>query len=313
MKTGARDRWSSRARLSRARSASSHATPGRALRVCVAGSLAGGAAARMGQVNLRGSTSVGLARTYSLHVPAGLEHPEGLVVNLHGAGAIGAGWECGDELRRRRRCARRFVVVYPDGIDFSWADGRGASVARPSRELTTSASSPDWSPSWSPTSASIRATCSPPGCQLVRSWSTASPVNAPTLFAAIAPVAGTLGANMGCAPSRPVAVLATHGTADPVVPFNGGPMVGRGGPSDIISAPEMAARWSEAGGPVGVPTRSTVGGHIWPGGASAGGGAVLRQLTRGSGTGGLADSYALRSISMTALKSLSAWSAANLA
>jgi polyhydroxybutyrate depolymerase len=87
------------------------------------------------------------------------------------------------------------------------------------------------------------------------------------VFAAIAPVAGTLGANVGCAPSRPVAVLETHGTADPVVPFNGGPMVGRGGPSDIISAPEMAARWRQAGGPVDF-RQIDGGGHIWPGDAS---------------------------------------------
>jgi polyhydroxybutyrate depolymerase len=64
-----------------------------------------------------------------------------------------------------------------------------------------------------------------------------------------------------------VAVLETHGTADPVVPFNGGPMVGRGGPSNIISAPQMVARWRQAGGPV--EFRQIDGGdHFWPGDAS---------------------------------------------
>jgi polyhydroxybutyrate depolymerase len=82
------------------------------------------------------------------------------------------------------------------------------------------------------------------------------------VFAAIAPVAGTLGVNVGCAPSRPVAVLATHGTADPVVPFNGGPSV-------IVSAPELAARWRQAGGDV-VLKQIDGGGHVWPGDVSEG-------------------------------------------
>jgi polyhydroxybutyrate depolymerase len=72
---------------------------------------------------------------------------------------------------------------------------------------------------------------------------------------------------MGCAPSQPVSALVTHGTADPVVPFNGGPMVGRGGPSDIISASELAARLRQAGGDVVLKQIDGLG-HIWPGDAS---------------------------------------------
>jgi polyhydroxybutyrate depolymerase len=43
-------------------------------------------------------------------------------------------------------------------------------------------------------------------------------------------------------------VLAIHGTADPVVPYYGGGMVGRGGASDILSAPAMVARWAAVDG-----------------------------------------------------------------
>jgi polyhydroxybutyrate depolymerase len=78
------------------------------------------------------------------------------------------------------------------------------------------------------------------------------------LSAAIAPVSGTLGVNVGCAPSRPVAVLETHGTADPIVPFDGGPMIGRGGPSTIVSAPSMIDRWREIDGCHGVPTEDVL-------------------------------------------------------
>ncbi|HEY9264518.1 MAG TPA: PHB depolymerase family esterase, partial [Mycobacterium sp.] len=68
------------------------------------------------------------------------------------------------------------------------------------------------------------------------------------VVAAIAPIAGTLGTAFPCAPSRPVSVLEIHGTADQVVPFNGGPMLGRGGPSDIVAAPALAQRWRELDG-----------------------------------------------------------------
>jgi polyhydroxybutyrate depolymerase len=70
----------------------------------------------------------GLPRTYQVHLPAGLDRPVGLVINLHGAG------QTGDEqaaVTNYNAIADQngFVVAYPDGIDFSWADGRGASVA----------------------------------------------------------------------------------------------------------------------------------------------------------------------------------------
>jgi polyhydroxybutyrate depolymerase len=68
------------------------------------------------------------------------------------------------------------------------------------------------------------------------------------LIAAVAPVAGTLGVGTPCNPSRPVSVLQTHGTADPIVPYNGGAMTGRGGASTIISAPALAERWRQADG-----------------------------------------------------------------
>ena len=63
----------------------------------------------------------GLDRTYQVHVPTGLDHPAGLVINLHGAGMTG-----GDQAAATNYDAiadqHGFVVAYPDGIDLSWAD-----------------------------------------------------------------------------------------------------------------------------------------------------------------------------------------------
>jgi polyhydroxybutyrate depolymerase len=120
--------------------------------------------------------------------------------------------------------------------------------------------------------------------------------NRADVFAGIAPVSGTLGAGVSCNPSRPVAILEVHGTADPLVPFDGGRMRGRGGTSNIVSASAMVERWRSADGCPRAPAAETLpntgdgtvvhrftstpcaagtavvfyrvddGGHTWPGG-----------------------------------------------
>ena len=219
----------------------------------------------------------GLQRTYVLHVPPGLEHPSGLVINLHGAGQTGAEQAA---VTNYNAVANQygFVVAYPDGIDMSWADGRGASV--PDRDGVDDVGF---------LSALIGQLAGdfaiPPGRVFVTGMSAGAfmanrlACDRADLVSAVVPVAGTLGAGVACNPSRPVSVMAVHGTADPVVPFDGGPMVGRGGPSDIISAPALADRWRAIDGcsaPAGVAATGCAdgtevvlvsiagAGHTWP-------------------------------------------------
>lgn len=187
----------------------------------------------------------GTMRTYRLHLPAG-GPPSGLVVNLHAAGATGA-----DQAALTHydgvADAYGFAVVYPDGIDYSWADGRGASV--PDRQGVDDVGF---------ISTLVDRLVAENGIPRGRVYATGLSAGGfmanrlacdrADLFAAIAPVAGTLGTNVGCNPSRPVSVLATYGTADPVVPFNGGPMTGRGGGSAVVSGPAMVDRWRQING-----------------------------------------------------------------
>jgi polyhydroxybutyrate depolymerase len=232
----------------------------------------------------------GLPRTYVLHVPPG--PPNGLVINLHSAGNTG-GTHAALTNYNAIADAHGFVVAYPDGIDFSWADGRGASV--PDRQGVDDVGF---------ISALVTKLVADFGIDPNRVYATGLSAGAfmanrlacqrADLFAAIAPVDGTLGTNVGCAPSEPVAVMATHGTADPVVPFNGGPMLGRGGGSTVVPATVMADTWRNingCGAPTEVPlpdagdgtrsvrissggcadgadvvfTRVDGGGHTWPG------------------------------------------------
>ena len=193
----------------------------------------------------------GLHRTYLLHAPAGVRRPVGLVLNLHGAGATGGAQAA---LTNYNAVADQngFVVVYPDGIDFSWADGRGASI--PDRQGVDDVGF---------LVALINQVTSDFGIERSHVFVTGMSAGAfmatrlacerADVVAAIAPVSGTLATNFPCSPSRPVSVLQVHGTADPVVPYNGGTMVGRGGVSDIVAAPAMADRWRALDGCSGMP------------------------------------------------------------
>jgi polyhydroxybutyrate depolymerase len=185
----------------------------------------------------------GLNRTYQLHVPANVERPAGLVINLHGAGETGGAQA---SLTNYDAVADQhgFAVVYPDGIDYSWADGRGASI--PDRRgvddvgfLVALADRLTDDLNISP--GKVFAT----GLSAGAFMATRLACQRADAVAAIAPVAGSLGSAVPCAPSRPVSVFATHGVADQVVPYAGGPMVGRGGSSDIVAPQAMVARWRD--------------------------------------------------------------------
>jgi polyhydroxybutyrate depolymerase len=183
----------------------------------------------------------GLPRTYLVHAPGG--PPNGLVINLHGAGMTG---QQQADLTGYNSVADGFgfVVAYPDGIDTSWADGRGASL--PDRQGVDdvgflSALIERLSHEYGIPAGHVFVTGMSAGAFMANRLV----CDRADLVTAFAPVAGTLGAATPCAPSRPVSVMAVHGTADPVVPYGGGVMNGRGGTSEIVSAPALAERWRE--------------------------------------------------------------------
>jgi polyhydroxybutyrate depolymerase len=224
----------------------------------------------------------GLPRTYQVHVPAGLDHPAGLVINLHGAGATGSGQAA---LTNYNAVADQygFVVAYPDGIDFSWADGRGAST--PDRQGVDDVgflvSLVDrLSRDYGIAPGRVYAT----GISAGAFMATRLACERADIVSAIAPVAGTLGSAFPCTPSRPVSVIEVHGTADPVVPFGGGTMLGRGGYSDIVAAPAMAQRWRELDGCPG-PVEDVLPGdvHRFTAAGCAGGAEVVFVQVDGGG------------------------------
>jgi polyhydroxybutyrate depolymerase len=233
-----------------------------------------------------------MERTYTLHVPPG--DPVGLVLNLHGGGGTGIGQR---NLTDFDTVAdnHNLLVVYPNGYDKSWADGRGASPA--DRRHVDDVGfliglAGKLQNDYGIAAGHVFVTGMSNGGFMANRLA----CERADVFAAVAPVAGTLGAKMVCNPSRPVSVWEAHGTADPLVHFNGGAVHGRGGLSHSISAVSMVNKWRTADACQGDPSAEALpsvgdgtvvhrfdstacaastevvfyqidnGGHTWPGG-----------------------------------------------
>jgi polyhydroxybutyrate depolymerase len=190
-------------------------------------------------------------RTYALHVPPG--DPVGLVLSLHGGGGTGIGQRGLTDFDTVAD-VNNLLVVYPDGYDKSWNDGRGASLAS-RRHLDDVgflvALVGKLQGDYNIAPGHVFAT----GMSNGGFMSNKLACDRADVFAAIAPVAGTLGAGVACNPSRPVSVLEAHGTDDPVVPFNGGNVRGRGGVSHSISVSSMVDKWRSVDGCQGNPSK----------------------------------------------------------
>lgn len=225
----------------------------------------------------------GLDRTYRVYRPAGLAATAPLVVMLHGVSGSGEqaensyGW---DPLAD----SARFVVAYPDGVGRSW-NGHGC-CGRAAREniddvgfITAMV-------------GQISAAVAIDKARVYASGMSNGGIMSYTLacnsgiFAAIGPNSATqLGA---CAAPHPTSVIHIHGTADRLVPYNGGDG------TSFVNGPSIAdvnAFWRKADhcgppditadAPVTTSTagcadnRSVVlitiagGRHEWPGGTTA--------------------------------------------
>ncbi|HVM75767.1 MAG TPA: PHB depolymerase family esterase [Candidatus Saccharimonadales bacterium] len=101
--------------------------------ILVAGAFLGvaalsGLATRGGHADQQGALQVdGRERTYTFHVGSGYDgtHAVPLVLALHGRLGQGSGQERLSHFDKLSD-EHGFIVVYPDGLDRSWADGRGA-------------------------------------------------------------------------------------------------------------------------------------------------------------------------------------------
>jgi polyhydroxybutyrate depolymerase len=221
-------------------------------------------------------------RTYRLYKPAGLPASAPLVVMLHGGFGSAAqaersyGWD-------RLADSSKFVVAYPDGLNRAWNVNGGGCCGRPAKESIDdvgfiTAAVADIGRNVSIDASRVYAAGMSNGGML--SYTLACDT---TLFAAIGPVSGTQ--FDPCRSPHPASVMAIHGTADPLIPYGGGP--GRGfvhinGPPipdlnafwrkvDQCQAPSVTTSGSVTTSTAGcADNRSVVlitidgGGHHWP-------------------------------------------------
>lgn len=170
----------------------------------------------------------GLERTYRIHVPAARDGGRSvpLLIALHGGGGTGEKMErlaLGGLTALAERAG--FVVVYPDGIEKHWNDGRAKVKYRAHREKIDDVGF---------IAALIDRLAQEHGIDRQRVYVTGISnggmmsnrlaCELADKIAGIAPVAANMPADLVsmCAPSRPISVLMMGGVDDPMMPWAGG-------------------------------------------------------------------------------------------
>ncbi|MFO0760993.1 MAG: PHB depolymerase family esterase [Byssovorax sp.] len=191
----------------------------------------------------------GRDRTFVLHVPASAPAAgtRMLILALHGNGGQGVQQE---DLTGFSALSDRdgFVVIYPDGIDKSWADGRGTTDAdmQGVDDVGFLRALIDWAvQNQGVDPKNVHATghsnggmmASRLGCDLSDKIASIGP-NAAELPELVSKT---------CAPVHPMSVMTFHGTDDPFVPYGGGELP-KGAGGVVLGAEAARTFWAEKAG-----------------------------------------------------------------
>ena len=198
-------------------------------------------------------TSGGLTRSYSLYVPPALQSPRTLVVMLHGGGGSGAGMMRSYGMNDVA-AQHGFAVVYPDGLERQWNDGR-PDAPRPWRAQYGDVDDVGFITALVERIATDlqidRAHIYVAGHSNGGFMAQHLACTHAELFAAFASVAATMprGFASTCAPSKAISALLVHGTNDPLVPYGGGEItLGRTTRGAVLGALPSVARWRNLDG-----------------------------------------------------------------
>lgn len=199
----------------------------------------------------------GLIRTYCLYVPGSLDqsNPVPLVLVFHGGSGTGD-VTIGLSLGRLNELAdaENFIAVYPDGIDNIWNDGSGVKQWKAHRENVDDVGFAteliDTLRDEFNIDESRVYAC---GMSLGGMLSFRLACEIPERIAAIGAVACGMwvGLPERCSPSIPTPVLMIRGTADPMVPWEGG-LTGIEGMTqrfmEVLSGKDVTAFWVDKNG-----------------------------------------------------------------
>lgn len=190
----------------------------------------------------------GIRRSFVMHFPAQRDtsRPLPLVLALHGGGSTGRD---AARLSRFNTQADRgnFLVVYPDGIDGHWNDGRDISDYRAHRDNIDdvgflTALIDHLIEKYAVDRERVYVTGASNGAFMTNRFA----CERADRIAAIAPVIGSMAANIAvnCSPARAVPVLLINGTDDQLVPWDGESVrFGRRRLGKMLSVPELTRFW----------------------------------------------------------------------
>ena len=205
------------------------------------------------QNSRKDSISVGgLERTYSIYIPSSYEPTKPIPTLFLFLGGGGTGQLIETlTLSRFNRIADRegFIVLYPDGIEKHWNDGRGVQAFRAHRENIDdvgfiSALIDHLIRTFNVDAVRIYAAGISNGGQ----FSQRLACELSDRVAAIGVVATQMPEHLtsSCAPKRPVSLLMICGTEDPIVPWEGGEIGFRSGQKfgRVLSVSESIRFWT---------------------------------------------------------------------
>jgi polyhydroxybutyrate depolymerase len=198
----------------------------------------------------------GSKRTWLIHFPETMDKtkPLPLLIALHGGGGTGH-----DMIRltlggfNTLADKNGFLVVYPDGIDKHWNDGR---ISDKPGHQADKRNNDDVGFISSLIDHLVKDLNADPKRVYVTGMSNGAIMSyrlaceLSRKIAAIAPVAGNIPENLlhSCSPSMPVSVLAINSVNDPLVPFGGGYVTGPYGLrklGKVLSASESVKFWAD--------------------------------------------------------------------
>lgn len=233
--------------------------------------------------------SSGQKRDYLLYVPRSYDpsRPAPLVISMHAAALWGAAQK---ETSRWNEIAERhgFIVVYPSGVGGTgtriWHVDRGPGLMRDVRFLSELIDTLEAAYNIDPTRVYANGLSNGGGMSFVLSCTLSDRIAAVGMVAAAQLLPWSW-----CSDHRPVPMIAFHGTADPMTPYNGGRSWVS--PEPFPSIPAWTTQWARRNGCGPDPVDSVVaadvtrreypscaddaavvlytirgGGHSWPGG-----------------------------------------------
>ncbi|MEZ4472326.1 MAG: PHB depolymerase family esterase [bacterium] len=204
----------------------------------------------------------GRSRTWHLHLPAGGAAGRPLVVALHGGGGTGEGMDASTRGQLTREAARRrWALVFPEGVEKGWNDGRPLGSRRDRRRAGVDdvafldALIDRLVAEHQLDGRRIYVTGMSNGGFMSQRFA----LDRAGKVAAIGVVvAGVAEAWADRRPARPVPVMFMLGSEDPLIPYGGGEVRVLGTDRGrVLSGPASAAHWARLDACAAEPVRET--------------------------------------------------------